>query len=582
MERTRAALGNLVNYEAVTAISPLAPPLTDKGAIPKFIHCPQYQRAQSRIESAMERYTRKVQQAEERLQQSQQHLASLEEAIEEWNQRAKGVGIVNRITLDRSNPASVERYNRDVARHNDAVEQVRRFQDRRDDAIEKHNDLVERYNEAVEEAREKLEQLNIEALAEIDHDLVTFLDRCLQTAARLGESQHPPELLAALETCFLALKIHHAFEQHIDGNALRQQARQHAGEIGLLLGELCGHQSLRTALQDIFQRNLALIETNAGLCAQALAAVGTVNQDEMEATAESFQGAFDENFRVQYSYHGVVDPAQLETLVREMQQTIDAIDHNISRTRELFESSSTLAEGALAAQQTSQILLAAMRSNVADMGDYRLSRGHFVRELVDQAVMEELLSRELRAAVAGVRNYLAEAISEPKLNALLGENPDSSSIARAEGAIQQADLLRLPTSRGQVEGHIQQLSRMTQEIRDHIHRAGQVPAQNSARFRSLTLVLFPLSCLPVVGLVAALIILKKIESFRPAFTSAIPVYQELAVETLNRNKTFQTINLALGFNALAGLVLVQARKRLSSYLGVSPSGAEDRSLARTD
>src|SRR5918999_5763684 len=128
MDRTREALDNLVNYEGVTAISPLAPLLMEKGDIPEFIHCPRYERTQARIESAMERHTRKVQQAEERLQQSQQHMASLEEAIQEWGKRAKGVGLVNRITLDRSDPASVERYNRDVARHNEAVEQVRRFQ----------------------------------------------------------------------------------------------------------------------------------------------------------------------------------------------------------------------------------------------------------------------------------------------------------------------------------------------------------------------------------------------------------------------------------------------------------------------
>jgi hypothetical protein len=347
------------------------------------------------------------------------------------------------------------------------------------------------------------------------------------------------------------------------------------------LAELCGHQDLRTALQDMLRRNAMLIETNADLCSQVMAAVGTVNQDEMETMVRSFQGVFSENFRVQYSYSGVVDPAKLETTVRQMRQTLVSINRNISRTRELLESSRTLAEAALAAHQTSRILLAAMKANVV-VGDARLSPGHFARDLVDQAITEELLSRELRPAVAGVRSYLAESIGEQKLNAILGEDHDSYSIARAEAAIQQADFLRLQTNRAQVEGHIQKLSRMTQEIRDHIHQAGQVPAQNAARFRSLASMLFPLSCLPVVGLVAALIVLKKIESFRPAFTSAIPVYRELGTETLNRNKTFQTINLVMGCNALAALILVQAGKRLSTYLDVSQSGAKARSLARTE
>lgn len=397
MDLTKEAMGNLVNYEVVSALRPLDPALIEKGTIPEFIHCPRYERAKAGIESA-----------------------------------------------------------------------------------------VERHNKAAEEARDKLAELNTEALAEIDSDIVIFLERCLDTAVRLAESQRPQDLLAALETCFLALKTHHAFEHHMDSNIPQQQARQQTVKIGQLLAGLCGNQDLRTALEDMLRRNAILIEANADLCSQVTEAVGNVNQDDMEAVARSFQGAFSENFRAQYSYSGMLGPAKLETTVRQMRQTIAAINHNISRTRELFESSETLAKAALAAYQTSRILLSAMKTKVAELGDGRLHPEHFIRELVDQAVIEKLFSREIRAAAAGLRDYLAQAIGEQKLNTLLRENHDAYSVAAAEAAIQQANLLRLQISRDQVEEHINKLSAIVQELKNHVHQAEQAPAQKAAGFRSLT------------------------------------------------------------------------------------------------
>ena len=119
MKITVEALGDLMDYERITGVHPLDSPKMEKGDIPKFIQCPAFVRAQQRAERSMERYETRVTQLKERLQESSAQIDSLDKDLEQWSSRlGQGVGWIDRQVDD------AEKFNRNVARHNDAVDQV--------------------------------------------------------------------------------------------------------------------------------------------------------------------------------------------------------------------------------------------------------------------------------------------------------------------------------------------------------------------------------------------------------------------------------------------------------------------------
>lgn len=230
MKRTQEALGNLVTYQAVTAISPLEPPKVGKGDIPDLILCPNYQKAVAAIERQMERHNSRVDDANT-------ELSSLREAVNRYEREAGR-------RVDRENPES-------VMRHNDAVDQYRRFSDRYNDTLQKHSD-------AIEAQKERLTELRAEAVTKIEDDIVSFLDRTFDIATRLAERDDSDDLVAAMESCFLALKVHHTVEDHLDNSVAREGARKRVGELNKTFLALCQHADARNALADLYRRNAYL------------------------------------------------------------------------------------------------------------------------------------------------------------------------------------------------------------------------------------------------------------------------------------------------------------------------------------
>lgn len=567
MNRTKEALGNLLNYEAVSAMRPLELPSIDKAEVPNLILCPGFQRALARRDQAMERYYQRVKQAQERLALSQQQIGSLEQELGEWGRKAKGVSLVNRVMLDRSNAASVERYNRDVTRHNDAVNQVRRYEDRLMEATNRHNDLVERYNEAVAEVQAKLEELNAEALREIDGDIISFMDQCSEVAARLADSENPSDLMAALESCFIVFKIYQVLDGHLDRSAARRESREKLAAIEKLFLNLCAQEKLQTIMADLYFGNLSLMDQNADLYDRAVEVIESVDQRELGVMAQALERALAAGFKTSFSYYGIVDPVRLEKVTSEMERTISAIEANIQEAQQLFKDSRATSEAAGTAQQRVESLLATMKSNAHQAGDRLLHRGHFICDLADEATIVGFFHRELRPAVTCLRQHLAETIGAARLEALLAED-DPLWIKKTEAAIQQAGLPRLQDQRAKVEGQIRKLSGMVQTVQVQLRQAGEVPSKNAQEFLSYVALLYPLSCMPVLGFLAAFLILKKVEAFAPAFSSSLQVYRELAAQVLARNRTMQKVNMFVLSNFIAALLLGQAGKKLQSYLEV--------------
>jgi hypothetical protein len=84
----------------------------------------------------------------------------------------------------------------------------------------------------------------------------------------------------------------------------------------------------------------------------------------------------------------------------------------------------------------------------------------------------------------------------------------------------------------------------------------------------------------VPALVILLVILKKIEAYRTAFGSTIPVYRELGSELLALNKSFRTVTLITNFPAARALA--QVSKHLGGCLGRADAEPVGRGLARSE
>ena len=564
MKITVEALGDLMDYERITGVHPLDSPKMEKGDIPKFIQCPAFVRAQQRAERSMERYETRVTQLKERLQESSAQIDSLDKDLEQWSSRlGQGVGWIDRQGDD------AEKFNRNVARHNDAVDQVRRIRERREDAANRHNDLVGQHKDAVEEAREKLGELTDEALSEIDRDIVACLDKCMVTATRLSEREDSDHLTAALETCFLGLKAYHVFEEHIDSNAERQEARKKIAEINDLFLELSGNLDVRNTLAGLYRSNSRVVEKNSALYSQIVQALEGVDQRELDSMTQSIQETLGERVGTSFRYEGVIDPIELGAIVDQMHKAIDAIETNMTTANELFGSTQEMTDIAVNTHQTVQTLLAAMKGNVEEVRDALLVTRHFACDMIDEAVIDSFYSRELRPIATGVRQFLVEQIGEEEIAALVAASDDRYLISGAEGAIEKSNLLRLQNQRERVDGHLSISSGSTQELRQHISRADEVPKRNAAQFRSSTSTLYALSWCPVFGFIPALMLNKKIESFAAAFRSNNQVYQELGSEIIAKNEKLRRINAKLVINYPASMILAQARKRLESYMGSS-------------
>ncbi len=595
MIRTQEALGNLVNYEAITKISPLEPPTVKKEDIPQFILCQNYDKAMQKVERTMERYRSKVSDLRARVNETESEILAINKRQEAISFEVGGVG-------GKRTP-----YQSSITEWNDLIDRRRRARERCDDAAERHND-------AVRERDEKLEELTLDALAVIDEDIVAVLDKSVQTATKLSESENSEDIVAALEVSFIGLKIFNSFEEHIEGNVPRRDARERVTEINNLFSELSANEEASNYLADLFRRNAYLIEKNAELYGQVVEVIEGVDQEELTSMTQPFQQVFEKKFNTDFKYEGIKNPSTLDGVVAEMHKTIDALKANIDKVKELDASTQAVAEEGVNAHQNAEPLLATMKTNVEEMRDDLLFKEHFACDMIDEAVIEDFYDRDLRPAVTTLREHLVDLIGEEQIDALIMEDEDRYSIEKTEAAIKQADLLRLQAQRDRVAGYVNELSTKIKDVEAHIQKAGEVPRKNADEFKSSASSLYAMSCFPVLGFAFAMGIQGKIKEFAPAFKSTIDDYRKLGTEILAKNKTMQTVSLILAgvlgiggiivflalditkevaanagipgavlvFYLITWAILGSAGKKLQSYMGVSNTAQRPTTAGGTD
>lgn len=543
MKRVADQLANLINYDELSQIRLLALPRLEKKQVPKLIASPSYDKAMLSVERTMERYTQKVKDLEERLHSSDQNISSLKRAFHKVD---PGKGFF----VDRKNPEAVDRYN-------NRLEEAKRLTDRINDAVDKHNDLVEKRDDAVREANDRLEELKAQALLAIDDDIVAALDKCTKVAEKLAGSQNSEDLAAALEIALQELKMFALFEELIEGNDARKACRERVAIVYRIFGELSANEHVRNHLADLYRRNAHLVEQNAALFGQVAAALGGIDQSQLDGMTSSVATVTKKAFETTFAYQGVVDPAKLDAIVVQIKNTISSMQQAVQEATGLAASTGAAAQAAGATQQNVAGLLATMQANVEAMSEVVLSEEHFACEIVNEAVIDEFLHRDLRPQAKALRDHLAKALGEEQVDALVGSQDDRYALKKAEEAIARADLLRLEREREKVAPFVEQLTTKISGAEADIKKAGEVPQQNANSLEQQLGTQYLLSCIPVIGVVSGVVVSSRVSLYQPAFRSPNPIYRDLGTRLVMKNagaaKRVIVLAPVIGVVAVAGV-----------------------------
>lgn len=518
MSTTQNTLQGVVNYEKLSVLNALVPLEIKKDEIPNYFICSNYEKAVRKIDQKMERYEGKIANLESELN-------SQLELIQRANRETSGY-------VDTTNAQA-------VARHNDWVDRGRK-------AIEKRDDLKLQYDDALDEAKEKLQELQDDALIAIDEDIVAVLDKCNKIADKLSNSQNSDDLMAALEICFIELKIFHFFEDFIDGNAARRDAKDRIAETNDRFVELCTNEDVRNHITDMFRRNIFLVENNDKQYGQIVQVIEGVDQKEMDAQIQALQDVFNEEFKTHFNYEAVIDPSELQNLLTEINRRSNEIKENIARAKNMEEGTKSLAEEGVGSHKEVKRLLEVSEREVENMGDELIPPNHFFVEMLTESVIDEFYSRDLRPKVMDFRSYLADELEEEKLDRFIMTEEDRYSLQKIENVIKEANLTRLQQEREKISEHISNMDALIEELQQTITKVEAIPKERSAELKADYTRKSILSCLPFIGFIFGFSIFQKFKSFESAFKSTNETYRDTGISLISRNKTMTIVNLIVG------------------------------------
>jgi len=601
MKKSIEEIGILLNYEKLNAIHLLELPKIEKRDIPKFIHCPMYQKAKNKADQTMERYQSKVDRYAEDIKQTERNISEMDREWERWHKRA------NPLFLDRENV-------REIEDQNHAADMANRLLDKIEKAKEKYNDLIDKHTEAVEEAKAKREELTLEALLVIDEDIVGVLDRCTKIVDKLDGSENPEDLVVAIDICLIELKIYAMFEDMIEGNAARKDCRERIVEVNQMFAVLCANEQVLNYIADMYRRNLSLVQKNAEIYQQIVQVLDSVDQGQMTALSQSVDKVITEEFNTTFNYKDVVDPSQLDEIVVQINKTIAALKQSIVKANDAVTAAGDFAKTGVNANQQAEMLLTSMKSNVEAMENDILSRGHFAVHMIEEAVIDDFYHKDLRPAVTALRQHLIDAIGEEKLNDLVTGDEDRFSLEKARNAIRQANLLKLQSRLDKIPGHIKKMTDLIEAAESDIREVGKVPQQNADALNAELKTKYILACFPVIGVRPAAGILGRVKAFEPAFRSTNQIYRDLGSALLVKNSKMTIVVMVIGallglggmaaffvlklshsvvvnvgvpgallvLYAITVLYMISVGKRLRSFLGISAEEQPDKSASGTD
>ena len=539
-ESEQTKIRQLLDYEKLSAIHPLKPPKIEKQDIPDYISCSKYEKAKNKLNEKMERYQTKVDRLNDEIRQTTESIAQMGREYDKWHSKANPLFGVDENNIDRVNNA--------IAKANYLVDKI-------DKAKDKLNDLIDKHTEAVEEADEKLQELTLEALLVIDEDIAATIDRCAEIVRKLAASQNVKDLLEAIDICMIEMRMYTLFEDLIEDNALRKDCRERVSEGNQLLAKFCSNEQVRNYLADMFRRNQALIQKNSDILKQINQVLGSIKQSQLNSLTQSINATLSEKINTSFEYIGVVDPAQLDAVIIEINNSITALKQNIVRANEAATTASSFAKAGVRAEQQAATLLSSMKANVEAMQNDIITQGHFTILLIDEDIIEDFYEKEIRQDIAALRQHLISAIGRSGIDKMVQSDTDRFLLGQAENAIKQANLARLQAVLDKIPAHINKINGLLASAYSDIDEAGKVPKQNADALNAELSGKYIQTCLPLIGLFAANGILKRVKDFEPAFRSTNQIYQNLAYSLFEKNKKMIPVVIMIGaFLGLGGIV----------------------------
>ena len=577
-ESVQEQIGKFLNHEKLSAVHPLDMPEIEKDDIPSYITCSKYEKAKKNLKQKMERYNGKVDRLADDISQMKQNISSLQAAADDWRKQTR--------YCDTTSASSVNRHNHAVVNLNNTIDKI-------DRAVEKHDDLIDKYTEAKEEAKERKQELTLEALLVIDEDIVEVLDSCAEIVGELTRVQNVEDMIAAIEICMLMLKIIAMFEDLIEGSAERKGARAHIPKVNRLLAALSAIEQVSKYLEDIYLRNLHIVQKNAAIGQQVMSVLNSVDRERINILAKNVNAVLNEKINTTFEYQGIVDPDQLDAVIAQINQTIAALNQNIAKGNELLAIAGEPARTGVSADQQAKELLSSMKSNVDDMRVDILSRHHFSVQMFDEAVIDDFYHKDVRPSILALRQNLVSTLGEDKLVVWSRDDLDFFSLVNAEDAIAKANLLLLQSDLDKIPAHIKKKNDLIASANSDIQEAAKVPQQNSDALNSELDKKYIGACFPFIGWIFAIGILGRVKAFAPAFCSTNQLYKNLANSLLETNKKFTNIVLILGIilGVLGTVVLgfvfgnvvfpvIILASYATTYLLLSSAGKQLRSFLR--
>ena len=557
MKRSAEKIGQLLNYEKLSNIHLLELPKVEKKDIPDFINCPKYEKAKTKIDQSMERYRNKVERCEDAISESNSNIRSMEA---ERSREDPGSGF----WVDKNDHAAVDRYN-------DRIEKVRILTSRIQNASLRHNDLVDDLANAEEEAEEKLEELTQESLEAVDEDISMVITRCLSVIDNLAGSADINDLTSAIDICLIELRMYTMFTDLIEDSGVQKDCRESITSVNQTFATLCSNENVQNYIIDLYRRNHDLVQTNAGICQQIAGVLDTVDQGQLDTLTQPINVILAEEFNTNFAYSGVIDPAELDAIVVQINKTIDTLNQSIAKAKEAETAAVDFAKTGVNAHQQAETLKTSMHSNVEAL-DGPLTKNHIAVQMIEETVIDDFFQKDLRTAATALRKQLVNAIGEENFEEILKDGDDRFSLKKAQDTIDKANVVRLQVALDKVPEHIKKTTDLIAVAESDIIKANEVPKQNADALNVEIGKKYILSCFPVFGCIPAFGILGKVKAFESAFRSTNQIYRDLGNTLLVKNKKMiiatMIIGAILGIGGMAAFFVLNLGKSIVMNAGV--------------
>ncbi|MDR2584095.1 MAG: hypothetical protein LBC75_11490 [Fibromonadaceae bacterium] len=614
IKKSAEKVGQLLNYEKISTIHLLELPKIEKKDIPNFINCPKYEKAKGKLDTKMERFNTKVSRLTSEISSMKTNIAEMRERLIPLKERmASFENFQNGSVITLNAVTDVNKYNDFVTRYNDILGQIRKLS-------EKHDDTIDKKIEAEEEAKEALEELTAEALQVIDEDIPMVINRLEGIASNFADSDEADDVIAAIDVCFIALRIYAMFDDLIDDNSARKECKEGIAKINQIFSNLCTKDSIQNYMVDIYQRNLDLMQKNAAIAQQIDGVLASVDQKQLDTLSQFINAVLAEQFNTTFDYSKVIKQTELDQIVGKINATIDLLKSNIDKAK-AYQAVGTpaveLGKAGVNTDQQSKSLRASMQTNV-DALDDPLTKNHLVVQIIDEAVIDDFYQKDLRAVATALRKHIVDTIGEANFEGVLKGGDDRFSLKKAQDAIENANLTRLQVVLDKIPPHIKDLTDKITEaeadirkandtLKENTRKAEEAHKQNADTLNANISVDYISTCVPVVGFMLAFTILGRLKEFESEFRSTNQVYRDLGNALLKKNKKMITfimiIGAILGFGGMVAffvlnlgnsiavnagipgaillfyiitiLGLTAVEKRLRSFLGISAGKEKD-------